>query len=128
MAISFALYSIKEKKYSFILFLTLQVKRARTYSKFLFLPFSRFLNECQNARGAESSSHLVDSLIRLFLLTHVVVIRSEAVCESAISILKQHIHDNRALDHESLDEEMMLHWNASPLHLADSFIKSSSNN
>jgi hypothetical protein len=38
----------------------------------------------------------------------VVKIRSEAVCESAASILKQHIHGNRALDHESLDEEVMI--------------------
>ncbi len=128
MTIIFALHSIKEKKYSLILFLTLQVKRARRYSQLLFLRFSRFLNECQNVSDAESSSHLMDSLIRLFLLTHVLVIRSEAVCESATSILKQHIHDNRALDHESLDEEIILHWNAPPLHLADSFIESSSNN
>jgi hypothetical protein len=62
------------------------------------------------------------------VLTLVLVIRSEAVCESAASILKQHIHGNRALDHESLDEEVMLHWNAPPLHLADSFIESSSKN
>jgi hypothetical protein len=58
----------------------------------------------------------------------VVKIRSEAVCESVASILKQHIRGNRALDHESLDKEVMLHWNASPLHLADPFIKSCLNN
>jgi hypothetical protein len=40
---------------------------------------------------------------------------------------KQHIHGNRALALESLDEEVMLHWNAPPLHLADPFIKSSLN-
>jgi hypothetical protein len=58
----------------------------------------------------------------------VVKIRSEAVCESAASILKQHIHGNRALDHKSLDEEVILHWNAPPLHLANAFIKSSLDN
>ena len=58
----------------------------------------------------------------------VIKIRSEAVCESAASILKQHIHGNRVLDHESLDEEVMLHWNAPPLHLAGPFIKSSLDN
>jgi hypothetical protein len=52
-------------------------------------------------------------------------IRSKAVCESAASILKQHIHANTALDHDSLDQEVMLHLNAPALHLADSFIKSS---
>src|SRR5579862_8008146 len=58
----------------------------------------------------------------------VVNIRSEAVCKSVASILKQHIRGNRALDHESLDKEVMLHWNAPPLHLTDSFIKSCLNN
>jgi hypothetical protein len=54
-------------------------------------------------------------------------IRSEAVCESASSILKGHIHNNRSLQHNSLDEEVMLHWNAPPLHSADLFITSSLN-
>jgi hypothetical protein len=54
-------------------------------------------------------------------------IRSEAVCESASSILKGHIHNNRSLQHSSLDEEVLLHWNAPPLHSADLFIKSSLN-
>jgi hypothetical protein len=61
--------------------------------------------------------------IQLFLLTLVFVIRNEAVCESAASILKQQIHGNRVLDRESLDEEVILNWNAPPLHLADPFIK-----
>ncbi len=52
-------------------------------------------------------------------------IRSEAVCESASSILKEHIHNNRSLQHNSLDEEVMIHWNAPPLHTADLFITSS---
>ncbi len=65
--------------------------------------------------------------IRLFLLTPVLVIRSEAVCESAASILKQHTHGNRSLDHISLDEELIVYWNATPLHLADPFIKPSIN-
>jgi len=54
-------------------------------------------------------------------------VRSGAVCESAASILKHHIHMNRVLKHSSLDEEVMLHWNAPPLHLPDLFIKSSLN-
>jgi hypothetical protein len=66
--------------------------------------------------------------IRLFLLTVALVIRSEAACESTASIPIQHIHDNRALDHESLDEGVMLHWNAPSLHLADPFAKASSSN
>jgi hypothetical protein len=66
--------------------------------------------------------------IHLFLLNVALVIRSEAVCESAASILNQHIHDNGALDHESLDEGVMLHWNAPSLYLADPFGKSSSSN
>jgi hypothetical protein len=52
-------------------------------------------------------------------------IRSKAVCESTASILKGHIHNNRSLQHSSLDEEVMLHWNAPPMHLADLFITSS---
>jgi hypothetical protein len=54
-------------------------------------------------------------------------IRSDAVCESAASFLKSHIHSNRSLQHTSLDEEVMLHWNAPPLHSADLFIASSLN-
>ncbi|CAF1172828.1 unnamed protein product [Didymodactylos carnosus] len=52
-------------------------------------------------------------------------IRTEAICESAASILKGHIHSNRSLHHDTLDNEVMLHWNAPPLHLADLFIKHS---
>ncbi|CAF3994088.1 unnamed protein product [Rotaria sp. Silwood1] len=52
-------------------------------------------------------------------------IRSEAICESAASILKGHIHKNRSLQHKSLDDEIFLHWNAPPLHLADKFIEQS---
>jgi len=54
-------------------------------------------------------------------------IRSEAVCESASSILKSHIHINPSLQHNSLDDEVMLHGNAPPLHSADSFIATSLN-
>ncbi|CAF1364872.1 unnamed protein product, partial [Rotaria sp. Silwood1] len=50
---------------------------------------------------------------------------SEAICESAASILKGHIHKNRSLQHKSLDDEIFLHWNAPPLHLADKFIEQS---
>ncbi|CAF4250048.1 unnamed protein product, partial [Rotaria sordida] len=50
---------------------------------------------------------------------------SEAICESAASILKGHIHNNRSLQHKSLDDEVFLHWNAPPLHLADKFIEQS---
>ncbi|CAF1118956.1 unnamed protein product [Rotaria sp. Silwood1] len=50
-------------------------------------------------------------------------LRSEAVCESASSILKTHIHSNR-----SLDEEVMVHWNAPPLHTADCIITNSLDN
>jgi hypothetical protein len=57
----------------------------------------------------------VEQQIRLFLLTFVLVIRSEAACERAASILKQLIYGNRALDHESLDEEVMLPWNYCPV-------------
>lgn len=53
-----------------------------------------------------------------------VKIRTEAVCENAASILKQYIRGNRALEHESLNKEVMLHWNALSLHQADQFIKS----
>ncbi|CAF3936760.1 unnamed protein product [Rotaria sp. Silwood1] len=52
-------------------------------------------------------------------------IRSEAICESAASILKGHIHNNRSLQHKSLNDEVFLHWNTPPLHLADKFIEQS---
>jgi hypothetical protein len=42
--------------------------------------------------------------------------------------MNQHIHDNGALDHESLDEGVMLHWNSPSLYVADPFVKSSSSN
>ncbi|CAF3767738.1 unnamed protein product [Rotaria sp. Silwood1] len=74
-----------------------------------------------------TSTDLSDG-INDFLYFHslmVLKIRSEAICESAASILKGHIHGNRSLHHDSLDNEVMLHWNAPPLHLADSFIKHS---
>jgi hypothetical protein len=62
-----------------------------------------------------------------FYLLMVLKIRSEAVCESAASILKEHIHNNRALHHNNLDNEVLVHWNAPPLHLSDSFIEQSLN-
>jgi hypothetical protein len=80
----------------------------------------RELKDKDLANGIEQFRH--------FYCLMVVKIRSEAVCKSAASILKQHIHDNRALDHKSLDKEVMLHWSAPPLHLADPFIKSCLNN
>ena len=33
------------------------------------------------------------------------------------------MHGNRLLNHDSLDSEIMLHWNAHPLYFADSFVK-----
>ncbi|CAF3155746.1 unnamed protein product [Rotaria sp. Silwood2] len=36
-------------------------------------------------------------------------IRSEAICESAASILKDHIQNNRSLQHKSLDDKVFLH-------------------
>ena len=79
-----------------------------------------FLTNKDLANGIEQFLHIYSLMV--------VKIRSEAVCESAASILKQHIHGNRALEHESLDKEAMIHWNAPSLHLADPFIKSSLNN
>ena len=59
----------------------------------------------------------------------VVQVRSETVREkSAASILRQHIRGNRAPHHAPLDKQVMLHWNAPPLHPADPFIKSCVNN
>jgi hypothetical protein len=62
-----------------------------------------------------------------FYLLMVLKIRSEAVCESAASVLKENIHNNRALHHDNLDNEVLVHWNAPPLHLSDSFIEQSLN-
>ncbi len=41
--------------------------------------------------------------------------------------LKGYIHINRSLQHSSFDEEVMIHWNAPPLHAANLFIASSLN-
>ena len=49
------------------------------------------------------------------------------MCESAASVLKGHIHNNRSLQHSSLGEEIMLHWNAPRLLSADLFFTSSLN-
>ena len=69
-------------------------------------------------------SHDINGFLYFYSL-RVLKIRSEAICESAASILKGHIHSNRSLHHDSLDNEVLLHWNALPLHLTDAFIKSS---
>ncbi len=43
-----------------------------------------------------------------FSSLRVLNIRSEVRCESTSSILKGHIHNNRSLQHSSLDEEVMI--------------------
>jgi hypothetical protein len=58
-----------------------------------------------------------------FYLLIVLKSRIEAVCESAAPILKTHIHNNRGLHHDNLDNEVLVHWNAPPLHSSDSFIE-----
>ena len=55
----------------------------------------------------------------------IVKVRSEAVCESTSSVLKAHIHNNHPLKHTLLDDEVMIHWNVSPLHPADLFLRNS---
>ena len=66
-------------------------------------------------------------VFRIFYILMILKIRSETVCESAASILKRHIEGNRSLQHTSFNDEVMLHWNAPPLHSADLFITSSLN-
>ena len=58
-----------------------------------------------------------------FYLLMILQIRSEPVCKSVASILKRRIHNNRSLQHDPLDDEVMVHWNAPPLYLADSFVE-----
>ncbi|CAF3889508.1 unnamed protein product [Rotaria sp. Silwood1] len=58
-----------------------------------------------------TSRDLSDGIID-FLYFHslmVLKIRTEAICESATSILKGHIHGNRSLNHDSLDSEWLKH-------------------
>jgi len=67
------------------------------------------MNEERKRKERHSFDFFADGgqQIRLFLLTLVLVIRSEAIWESTASTLEQHLHGNRALDHDSLDEEVM---------------------
>ena len=76
-----------------------------------------FFTDKESADGIHEFLHFYSLMI--------VKIRSEAVCESASSILKAHIHNNRSLEHTSLDDEVLIHWNAPPLHSADSFLRNS---
>jgi hypothetical protein len=46
-------------------------------------------------------------------------IRIEAICQSAASILKGHIHNNRLLYHDSFDNEVMLPRYTSLIHLSN---------
>ena len=79
-----------------------------------------FFTNKDPANGIEQFLHYYSLMI--------VKIRSEAVCESAASILKQRIRGNRALDNDSSDKEVMLIWNAPLPHLADPFMKLCLNN
>ena len=58
-------------------------------------------------------------------LWEVLMIRvtSEAICETAGSMMNQHCGKNRFLQPENFNIEMYLKFNLGPLHLLDNFVK-----
>ncbi len=52
-------------------------------------------------------------------------ITNEIMCETVASIMKTHLHRNRALDHETLDDEIQIHMNAPPIDKAQQFLEQS---
>ena len=68
---------------------------------------------------------LVDGIHEFLYFYSLMIVkaRSEAVCESISSVLKARIHNNRSLEHISLDDEVMIHWNVPPLNAPDLFLR-----
>jgi len=52
-------------------------------------------------------------------------VTSEAICETAGSMMNQHCGKNRFLQPENFNIEMYLKFNLGPLHLLDNFVKES---
>ena len=50
-------------------------------------------------------------------------VTSEAICETAGSMMNQHCGKNRFLQPENLNIEMYQKFNLGPLHLLDNFVK-----
>ena len=50
-------------------------------------------------------------------------VTSEAICETAGSLMNQHCGKNRFLQPENFNIEMYLKFNLGPLHLLDNFVK-----
>ena len=50
-------------------------------------------------------------------------VTSEAICETAGSMMNQHCGKNRFLQPENFNIEMYLKFNLGPLHLLDNFVK-----
>ena len=50
-------------------------------------------------------------------------VTSEAICETAGSMMNQHCVKNRFLQPENFNIEMYLKFNLGPLHLLDNFVK-----
>ena len=50
-------------------------------------------------------------------------VTSEAICETAGSVMNQHCGKNRFLQPENFNIDMYLKFNLGPLHLLDNFVK-----
>ena len=77
--------------------------------------YEKWVKEC-----AESSKHSDFQKLWEVLMIRVT---SEAICETAGSMMNQHCGKNRFLQPENFNIEMYLKFNLGPLHLLDNFVK-----
>ena len=77
--------------------------------------YEKWVKEC-----AESAKHLDFQKLWEVLMIRVT---SEAICETAGSMMNQHCGKNRFLQPENFNIEMYLKFNLGPLHLLDNFVK-----
>ena len=77
--------------------------------------YEKWVKEC-----AESAEHSDFQKLWEVLMIRVT---SEAICETAGSMMNQHCCKNRFLQPKNLNIEMYLKFNLGPLHLLDNFVK-----
>ena len=77
--------------------------------------YEKWVKEC-----AESAKHSDFQKLWEVLMIRVT---SEAICETAGSMMNQHCGKNRFLQPENFNIEMYLKFNLGPLHLLDNFVK-----
>ena len=77
--------------------------------------YEKWVKEC-----AESSKHSDFQKLWEVLMIRVT---SEAICETAGSMMNQHCGKNRFLQPENFNIEMYLKFNLGPLHFLDNFVR-----